>query len=207
MGRTGKSFNRKPPVFKQQASILVICEDKKSSLQYLKDAAKHFRVHVHVEITHDGKTDPLGIVNSAVGKRKSYDEVYCAIDRDSHMNFDEAIRLADAHENIKIIASYPCFEFWLLLHFGFNRRPYQPAGNKSAADRLISDLKTQGGMAAYAKGDVNGLFDSLLDRLDGARQTSLQVLNEAIETSEMNPSTLIHVLMDKFESLQVPELL
>ena len=117
--KSGSSpFERKKPSLKQQPLVLVICEDTKSSLQYLKDAAHHFRAYAEVDIVHCGKNDPLNIVKEAIERQRSFDQVYCAIDRDTHETFDEALVLAKLHKKkISIIASYPCYEFWLLLHF------------------------------------------------------------------------------------------
>ena len=206
MGRTAKSFGRPNPRFKPQPTVLVICEDKKSSLQYLQSVARHFRVHVKVEVTHCGNTDPLGIIQEAVRRQREFDEVYCAIDRDNHENFNDALALAHTCGKVIIIASYPCFEFWLILHYGHNRRPYTSVGNNSAGDRLINELRTHPGMEQYAKGAATSVFESLLGpRFDTARRVSPQVLNEANITEQMNPSTTLHLLIDKFEELSQPK--
>jgi len=49
MARKSSPFERKKSSLKQQPLVLIICEDTKSSLQYLKDAARHFRAIVEVE--------------------------------------------------------------------------------------------------------------------------------------------------------------
>jgi hypothetical protein len=126
MARTANSFSRSKSRFKAQPKVLVLCEDSKSGKRYLEDACLHFRVKVLVEITHCGKTDPLNIVKEAISHQGKFDHIFCAIDRDNHQNFDEALNLIGASKKIEIIVSYPCFEFWLLLHFvGYNRKPYR----------------------------------------------------------------------------------
>ncbi|TAG34027.1 MAG: RloB domain-containing protein [Polaromonas sp.] len=82
MARSASRFDRKKPSFRQQARVLVICEDTKSSLIYLQDAARYFRSYAQVEIAHCGKNDPLNIVKEAIERRRNCDKVYCAIDRD-----------------------------------------------------------------------------------------------------------------------------
>jgi hypothetical protein len=207
MARSANSFGRGAPRYKPQPTVLVICEDSKSGKRYLDDATHYFRVHVTVEITHCGNTDPDGIVREAIRRQKSFDRVFCAIDRDTHENFDEAMALArTSPDKVVVIPSYPCFEFWYLLHFGYNRKPYRAAGNRSAGDRLAADLRACDGMAGYAKGGTESMFDALLPRLPRARQLSTQVLGQAIQDGSLNPSTRIHELIDYFEQLAVPQL-
>src|ERR1700753_191407 len=100
MARDASSFKRGAARYAPQPTVLVICEDLKSSKNYLEDVAIDFRVKVHVEISHRGKTDPLGIVEEAIDEQKKFDRVYCAIDRDNHANFDAALRKASKHLNV-----------------------------------------------------------------------------------------------------------
>lgn len=208
MSRSASSFNRRGAIFKPQPTVLVICEDSKSSKDYLSDAVVHFRADVKVRVTHCGKNDPVGIVSEAIRQKRCFDKVFCVIDRDGHQTFSEALSLANTKAGVEVIASYPCFEFWLLLHFGFNTRPYAPAGVKSAADRVIDDLCASPGMAGYKKGGVRGLFDAMLgDRFDTARRVSPAVLAAVQATATMNPSTTLHNLMDFLEELSIPQAL
>jgi len=199
-------FDRAKPSLKQQPTVLVICEDTKSGKRYLEDASQYFRVKVQVEIIHCGKTDPKGIVEAAISRQKNFDNVFCAIDRDTHHNFDEALNLASTANKVKIIVSYPCFEFWLLLHFGHSRKPYTKAGKYSAAELVIKDLCTHACLQNYTKGNVQGLFDLMLNNgFTDARRIAPKVLAEAIASGEMNPSTQLHELLDLFETLSTPQ--
>ena len=108
MGRSANSFSRGAARYKAQPTVLVICEDSKSSRRYLEDATVHFRVHVKVQITHIGRTDPKGIVTAAIERTKQYDKVFCAIDRDTHESFDEALAMVAHNEKVVVIPSYPC---------------------------------------------------------------------------------------------------
>ncbi|CAN5531040.1 hypothetical protein BH10PSE16_BH10PSE16_38060 [soil metagenome] len=203
----GKSspFERKKPSLKPQARVLVICEDTKSSLQYLKDAAHRFRAYAEVDIVHCGKNDPLNIVKEAMGRQRLFDHVYCVIDRDTHENFDEALALVKAHKKISVIASYPCYEFWLLLHFQKNQKPYRGVGKNSSGDLLLKDLCKEPGMESYAKGNSKNLFDQLIDRLPKARQRALEVMADALNNGNLNPSTQLHELIECFELLGTPQ--
>lgn len=204
MARDAASFKRSKPRFLPQPTVLVICEDSKSGKRYLEDASVHFRVKVQVEITHCGKTDPLNIVKEALSRQGKFDRVFCAIDRDTHTNFSEAQNLAKTSKKVELITSYPCFEFWLLLHFGFSRKPYAATPKHSAAELLIKDLRTYPEFENYDKGKNQNTFLLLLDRLAEAQRIASGVLTQAIDSGEMNPSTRLHELISYFETLSVP---
>jgi len=205
MARAPSRFDRKAPSLKQQARVLVLCEDTKSSRNYLQDAANHFRAYAEVEIAHCGKNDPKGIVEVAVKRQHNYDHVYCAIDRDSDPKFDAALSQADAHAKVTVIASYPCYEYWLLLHFRKTRKEYIGVGNHSSGDLLAQDLRKEEGMQDYDKGASKSLFDDLITKLPKARQRAAEVLAEASADDGMNPSTRLHELIDLFEKLGTPQ--
>ncbi len=199
-------FDRSKPKFKQQPTVLVICEDTKSGKRYLEDASLHFRVKVQVEIMHCGKTDPKGIVAEAINRQGKFDRVFCAIDRDTHKNFDEAQALVKTSKKVELIVSYPCFEFWLLLHFGYCRKPYAAAGKYSPADLLIKELQTHECLQDYDKGKDRNIFELMLKNgFAEARRVAPKVLAEAIASGDMNPSTRLHELLDFFEELSQPQ--
>jgi hypothetical protein len=198
-------FQRRKAVFKVQPRLLVLCEDTKSCLVYLQEAAHHFRAYADVAIAHCGRTDPKGIVMEASKRLSSYDQVFCAIDRDTHHGFDEALAIAARTQGkVEVIASFPCYEFWLYLHFKKSRKPYQAAGNDSAADRVLKDLRKCAEMTDYGKGKSEGLFGELLARLPRARVHAAEVLAAAEAENELNPSTRLHDLIALFESLAQP---
>lgn len=205
MPRTPPPFSRRAPRFKPQPTVLVICEDIKSGKLYIQDATVHFRVNVKVEVAHCGKTDPLGIVRTAIIRKKVFDKVYCVIDRDTHQNFDEAIALADTANDVEIVASYPCMEFWYLLHFGYKRAPYNVAGKRSPGEQVVAQLRRCAGMEAYDKGARCNTFELLKDRLPDARRISAQILTQAREEGNLNPSSRMHELIDRLEELSTPQ--
>ena len=205
MARTAASFNRRKPFLKQEPKILVICEDSKSGKRYLEDASRHFKAKVYVEFVYYSKNSPRNIVNQAIKRQKDFDKVFCVIDRDTHETFDEALSLAKTITKIEVITSYPCFEFWLLLHFGCFRDPYYAFGKDSAADLVIKQLRNYSCLKNYDKGQDINIFNLMLDKFNMARQNSPKVLAEAKQTGEMNPSTQLHELIDEFEKLSKPQ--
>lgn len=206
MNKSAKSFGRKEAQYKTEPKVLVVCEDKKSSKTYLDEASLHFRVNLDIKVMHCGKTDPKGIVEYAIENLRRYDEVFCVIDRDTHLNFDEAVLLASRHQKIRLIRSYPCFEFWLIIHFGYCTRPFNNSGKKSAGDRAVEFLRTKPDMQDYAKG-AKKIFSTLGDaKLAAARDISPKILANAVSTNTLNPSTEVHLIIDKMEDMSEPRL-
>ena len=207
MAKSSESFRRSGARFKPQPRVLVLCEDSKSALNYLHDAARHFRSHAVVKVAHCGRTDPIGIVEEAIGSRHNFEVTFCVIDRDSHESFDQALlRAQEFGGSIKVVPSYPCYEFWLLLHFRFTRSPITAVGAQSSGARMSAVLRSEEGMDDYDKGSSKSVFDDLLDRLPVARINAARVLVAALAEQELNPSTEFHVLIDVLEKLGLPAL-
>jgi len=76
MGRSEQSFRRGKPRFRPQPTALVICEDAKSSREYLQEASQYFRANFQIQIEHCGNTDPKGIVAAALKQRNAYDHSF-----------------------------------------------------------------------------------------------------------------------------------
>lgn len=206
MPHRSSQFDRKGPRYKAQPRVLILCEDTKSSRYYLQEAAIYFRSHALVEISHSGKNDPLSIVQAAIRRKLQYEVVYCAIDRDSHEKFHEAVHLASTTGGrVRVIASYPCYEFWLLLHFRYTRRPYVGIGKQSAADLVLKDLKKEVGMHNYEKGTSVSPFHLLLEHLPRARDHATRAMAQSIADQSANPSTMLHELIKQLEQLGSPQ--
>lgn len=204
MPRRAPAFSRRGAVLAPTPTVLILCEDSKSSKDYLDDAKIKFRAQLSVRVLHPGITDPLGIVKAAIQRTRDFERVVCVIDQDEHPSFDEALRLARPNEKVTVIPSYPCFEYWLLLHYSFSRKPYTRCGKRSPADCLIDDLKIIPEMAHYAKGASASLFDVLSARLEVAIENSRKALAQGMEDGNLNPSTRLHELIGLMKLLGAP---
>lgn len=193
-----KSLGRKQPSLPQEPKILIICEDSKSSLNYLNGAKYHCRIGENVSIEHCGKTDPDGIVSYGVSKKNKFEKVYCVIDRDTHLNFDQAVIRARDNQ-VSLVTSYPSFEYWLYIHFKYTRKPYVEESGKSPAEMMKRDLiLVDQAMADYDKGSSKDYYELLLAKLTTAMQHGSRSLNDAETDGEKNPCTQLHLLIDKF---------
>lgn len=202
MAFSGRSFGRGKPSLDPVPRVLVYCEDTQSGKVYVEEAASYFRVRAQIEVAHCGKTDPMGIVTAAVARVGEFESIFCVIDRDSHQHWERALRLADGYEKVTVIPSYPCFEYWLLLHFCYSRRPYLRAGSNSPADMCVKELRNEERLGKYDKGKMSGIFQKLQPKLSDARRNSTRASKDADDTGEPNPSTKIHDLIGFFEELE-----
>mgnify|MGYP002661687094 CR=1 FL=1 len=128
----------------------------------------------------------------------AYDKVYCVFDRDRHSTFDAAVQrtkdLSAGGSPLEAITSTPCFEVWLLLHFGYTDQPFHAAGKKSVGDQVVAALKAKPGFAKYGKGQ-KGLYPQLADKLSDALDHAAQLRQHSTATGSINPSTDIEKLV------------
>lgn len=185
--------------------VLIVCEGKKSEPTYLEDLVDRYGLSTANVVIEGIGSDPGRVVATAKRLEKkerrigeSYDVVYCVFDHDEHEHFNSASQEArDAR--LKLARSWPCFEYWLVLHFVYHRKPYARSGNKSAAQNCVRDLKKH--LHGYTKG-MSGVYDDLEDLLETAKSNAKRALSDAKATERPNPSTEVHLLVAYLQSLQ-----
>jgi len=121
--------------------ILIVTEGSKTEPLYLGEIRSRYRLSTaNVEVQHSQfGTTPLQVVEYAEHliehgddvreiPKKAFEQVYVVFDRDDHETYHNALAKAaaldgklrnDLKQAVKFeaIASVPCFELWLLLHF------------------------------------------------------------------------------------------
>nr|VFJ99196.1 MAG: RloB-like protein [Candidatus Kentron sp. LFY] len=209
--RSGRDSSRRsePLVDKRQEYVLIVCEGQKTEPQYFEDLREKYQLGiVNIEITPAEGSDPLSVVRTAKSRqdskkkkrKKPFDRVYCVFDRDKHPRFDEASQQIAAlqGQGFRSARSWPCFEFWLLLHFRYTRQPFERDGSRTAAQNCENALKSK--IKEYRKGK-RGMFDELLPRLEEAKGNAARALKDAESTGENNPSTEVHELVGYLQNL------
>ncbi len=190
--------------------ILIVCEGTKTEPLYFNDAKRVLRISpglAKIEVESGSGSHPQNIVETAkklADKAKKsaepFDVVYCVMDRDEHANFDNALAQADKF-GFKTIQSWPCFEYWVLLHFKEHSAPYARTGANSPAANCLKDLTAQ--WPDYNK-SRDKLFHELSEKLGDAMQRSELRLKQALNEGNRNPSTDIHTLVAVLESINTP---
>ena len=182
-----------------------MCEGKKTEPTYFRSLIRRLRLSTANVEVEGSSSDPSRLVKRAKSLRKKeqrqgdrYDSVYCVFDEDEHEHFAKASEEAQS-ARLKLARSWPCFEFWLLLHFVYTRRAYLESGNRSPAQNCVRDLRKH--MPNYTKGDA-GVFEELEDRLETGKRNATRALSDAEATGRSNPSTEVHCLIAYLQALQ-----
>ena len=185
--------------------VLIVCEGSKTEPNYFFDIARHYELSTaNIEIVGAG-ADPLTIVKKGKERQQKerrsgekYDRVYCVFDRDQHAHFQQASVLAQTSK-LQLGRSWPCFEFWLLLHFRFSRHPYGGSQGRSPAQKCIRDLRQY--WPDYEKAR-DGVFLQLIDTVENAKMNADRAEADARQTGNRNPSTEVHKLVTYLEQLK-----
>ena len=186
-------------------AVLIVCEGRETEPNYIEGLCTHLGVNsaaVNV-IRGESATDPVGLVRRAqrlFTADGAYDLVYVVCDGDAP-RLAEARQLArkalrnSARERtqVQVVASYPSFEFWLLLHFEYSARPYQAAAEVTdALRRHVTD---------YAKNDRN-VFAKVSVGLDAACQNADRLKAELNRTGAQVPDTDMRSLVDQLARMR-----
>ena len=181
----------------------MVCEGEYTEPRYFAALRDHLRLNTLVVKPAMG-VDPRTLVDIAKDESKreksrgeQFDFVYCVFDRDSHARFEEASDMAQAR-GFKLARSWPCFEFWLLLHFECVRAPYARSGSASQCDACVRDLRKH--LPNYSKGDQT-TFNNLWHLLEEAIANGYKAAADAAATGESNPSTEVHELVVHLQDL------
>ena len=198
-----RSVKRRPSRRSPQKRVLVVCEGEYTEPRYFESLRNRLQLSTLVVKATKG-VDPRTLVNIAKDENQrekrngeQFDSVYCVFDRDSHSQFEEASNMARAR-GFKLARSWPCFEFWLLLHFECVRAPYAQSGSASPCDACIDDLRKH--LPGYNKGNQT-TFDNLWPLLEAAIANGYKAAADAADTNERNPSTEVHELVVHLRNL------
>jgi hypothetical protein len=104
--------------------VVVFCEGEASEPDYINGLKRLPNIRGNTAINIEVATErgvPLTLVRLAIDRAgdDEVDECWCVFDVEwpkNHPNLKQAVALAADH-GIRLVASNPCFELWLLLHF------------------------------------------------------------------------------------------
>ncbi|MEQ1593799.1 MAG: RloB family protein [Casimicrobium sp.] len=191
---------------------MIVCEGTKTEPHYLAELLIDLRIRPQsVRIAPNDGVSPDRVVAHALALYEedsqtgdSYDKVYCVFDRDNHTTFYGAVQrtrdLCIAGKPFVAITSDPCFEVWLLLHFGYTDQPFQAAGRKSVGDTVVAALKSKPGFAKYGKGQA-GVYTTLKGSLEIAIEAARRLRDHAEATGSVNPLTSVDILVSELRAL------
>jgi hypothetical protein len=205
MRKEQRKLARHKGALKGLSAVLIVCEGRETEPNYIEGLVNHLGVNsaaVNV-IRGESVTNPIGLVRKAQRTFTTdggYDLVYVLCDGDTP-HLAEARELARkvlrnaARERteVQIIASYPSFEFWLLLHFEYSAQPFPAAIDATVAlRRHVTD---------YAKNDRN-IFAKVATGLDTACRNVDRLKTELTNTMSEVPDTDMRRLIDQLTRMR-----
>ena len=210
--RSGAALQRQQRERARMQRFLIVCEGTKTEPHYFHELLEALNIRPQmVRIAPNDGVSPDRVVEHAfllyqedAESGDAYDKVYCVFDRDKHTTFSAAVKrtkdLCDTGQPLEAITSTPCFEVWLLLHFGYSDQPFHAAGKKSVGDQVVAALKAKPGFAKYGKGQ-KGLYPQLADKLSNALAHAAQLRKHGAATGSINPATDIDKLVLAIQAL------
>ena len=201
-------YKRRESFKEPRKSILIVCEGEKTEPIYFNALKETLRlIMVDVEIVGEGGA-PITVVNRAIALREErkqiakksltkteYEVIYCVIDVDTHETLDQTIDKARGNE-ICVILSNPCFEYWYILHFRKTSAPFNRSQDAKSA------LRQQ--HPAYSESDTT-IFNVVYPKTSDAIKHSKEVLNEQHNDAEdlrnCNPSTHVHKIVEYLQNM------
>lgn len=210
--RSFADLKRRGRGYSELRRILIVCEGSKTEPNYFRGLLKWaaLRAVSVVVIGEQCESAPISVFKYAekrFAEDGGYDEVYCVFDRDRHPTFDAAVEACQSHRSkvFTAVSSYPCFEFWVLLHFKYTRAPFVAQGPLSPGDVVVKAVKAE--WPAYSKGMADA-FPRLHE--NGKTSTAIaharRARSDADATGNPNPSTGVGELVDRIIQLSEDQL-
>ncbi len=134
---------------------------------------------------------------------RAYEKVFAVFDRDEHATYNDALKRARQLDGtlrnddrrpveFRAIASVPCFELWLLLHF----EDVHAFGQRA---EMIAKLKKH--IPDYEKGATN-IYALTEQRIDEAKGRAAQLKGRFTADDGTDPYTDIHDLVDLLRAIR-----
>nr|MCA8834341.1 RloB family protein [Pseudomonadota bacterium] len=148
MARKLRKPGRSPANRNAYERVLIVCEGTKTEPNYFNAVIAILKLtSADIDLIHSTHTTPMPIakytedkIEKARKDNNPYDHVFCVIDRDRHINFNKASEIM-VKNSIKLARSWPCFEYWLLLHFEYTRTDFGETAKETKSDRCIKALE------------------------------------------------------------------
>ncbi len=196
--------------------ILIVSEGSKTEPNYFTEIRRTLRLQTANICTIPSiGTCPLQVVRYAKEifdeghakekiKPKAFEKVYAVFDRDDHLRYNDALVLAEEYKALEFkndqkqvidftaIASVPCFELWLLIHFE----------NRHAAmhrNKVYSALNKH--IPGYRKGD-KGLYDKTQQYYERAKGFAELLAKQNSATDGTQLYTDMHTLVGLLKDLK-----
>ena len=212
--KTYRSSGTKEPLKR----ILIVSEGIKTEPMYFIKLIDYLKLsNTDIKVIGSKKSCPLKVVEYAKKLQDksinngSYDLVYCVIDKDSHVHYENVLSFIKNNKksNLILINSIPCFEFWILLHYNYNSiKPFMKKGNNSICEMLIKELKKHlpnytKNISTLDKKDLEYIFHD--KNITKAINASKKIIAHCEKAKTDNPSTKIHEVVMELQKEKIKQ--
>lgn len=190
--------------------VLIVCEGEKTEPYYLIALIDHLKLsQANIKIDPDSDSSPTSVVSytkDLIKESRSdpYNHAFCVIDRDRHADFDKAMNQIKGFKSkdtkLHAVVSYPCFEYWILLHFTYTRKIFGVSGDSPCDDLIKSDLKIY--IPDYEKGDKNQMLPLIENGLERALAFAKKAYEESQRDETKHSTTKMHELVEYLKKLK-----
>lgn len=211
-----RDLRRRAAVRQPYERLLIVCEGEKTEPLYLREIQQAYRLATaHVQVLHSqNRTEPQQVLDYALNVFKEgdrahginageFDRIVVVFDRDLHKTYHAALAKAAAQSGklkndnrvavpVDVIASVPCFELWLLLHF---EDVHAPLHRDEALARLNAHLP------GYEKGG-GGHWMATQALLADATQRAQRLAAVTTAHDGAQPYTAMHELVSRLVHLK-----
>lgn len=191
--------------------MLIVTEGSKTEPNYFNGLIYELGLTTaEVKIVGRGGSAPINVVEKAESiliSDDDYEQIYCVFDRDEHAKYDQAIAKVEAlqksskfdSKTIKAITSFPCFEFWFLLHLCDSGKSY------SNSREVIAEIMKYDLTGKYKKEDCSVFLNQYSGNREEAKTRAARLLKSAEDASvrkyHENPSTRVHLVVIALEKI------
>lgn len=214
--QAARGLRRRAAVRQPYERLLIVCEGEKTEPQYLREIQQAYRLATaHVQVLHSEiGTEPQQVLEYALTVFKegdcargvhprAFDRIVVVFDRDEHKTYHAALAQAAAQDGklrnddraavpLDVVASVPCFELWLLLHF---EEVHAPLHRHEALERLKAHLP------GYEKGG-GGLWIATKTALGDATVRAQRLATATTARDGTQPYTAMHELVSRLVHLK-----
>ena len=181
-------------------TIWIFCEGMTEKNYFQKFRVKQ-RIQFKIKVITSENHDALGLINHSINFKQNCrrdflegDKIYCVFDRDNNteQQLQQAVKKAK-EKDIEIIFSNPCFEYWILCHFGYFFQSFE-------CQELL--LKVKDCLKSYKKNDKD-IYSKIEDKTKHAIENAKKVNNKYVQkkigivSRESNPSTRVGCLIER----------
>ena len=211
--RTPRPRGRRPATRPSLPRILILCEGARTEPGYFLALVRDLDLpSVSVRSPKRGQWGTAGITTTVQRERdrdSDLDEIWCVLDHDERaaeiQGFRDWLKQNSRGKHgkkgavkVRAAISTPCFEYWLLLHFGYTNRPFQGTpGGLSACEQVIRELETH--LEGYRKADAR-TYDRCRNHISTAIRNAKCV--RRLEGASGAPSTDVWKLVRRLQRLR-----